>query len=136
VLLKQQPRSYGPTPGYGNSYGYTAEYRNPNSEKRIEGDIIVKNDLQGARSPAVFRENIWPDAKIPYVISNDEYGILANITVQFLIYSIQIKDLYLDQNERKIIVNALHAFHEKTCVRFNPRTNEADFVSISKANRG
>ncbi len=86
VLLKQQPSSYGSTPGYGNSYGYTAEYRNPNSEKRIEGDIIVKNDLQGARSPAVFRENIWPDAKIPYVISN-EYGILANITVQFLIYS-------------------------------------------------
>ena len=133
--MKQQPsNSYGSTPGYGNSYGSTAGYRNTNSEKRIEGDILVKNDPQGARSPAVFCENIWLEAKIPYVISN-EYGKSIN-PINFIFIPYKITKLYLDQNERTIIVNAMHAFHEKTCVRFNPRKNEADFVSISKANRG
>ena len=41
------------------------------SKSRFEGDILVRKSSSGSQESAVFQDRIWPDAKIPYQISND-----------------------------------------------------------------
>lgn len=41
------------------------------SKSRFEGDILVRKTSGGSQLSAVFQDRIWPDAKIPYQISND-----------------------------------------------------------------
>jgi len=51
----------------------------------------------------------WPDATIPYLISS-----------QFLSY------------ERSVIAKAMKNYHDKTCIRFKPRTTEKAYIHIMK----
>ncbi|XP_023325705.1 zinc metalloproteinase nas-4 [Eurytemora carolleeae] len=51
----------------------------------------------------------WPDATIPYLISN-----------QF------------SQYERSVIAKAMKNYHDNTCIRFRPRTSETAYIHIMK----
>jgi len=48
------------------------------SKNRFEGDILVRKPSAGSQESAVFQDRIWPDAKIPYQISNDYSKYLNN----------------------------------------------------------
>ncbi|CAL4065943.1 unnamed protein product, partial [Meganyctiphanes norvegica] len=90
-------------------------------EKLIfEGDIILTSQdelwyLIGSGNPFVrsalsSKHKLWPNGVIPYTIS-DEYS---------------------DSN-RNAIANAMDAFHERTCLRFIPKTDDHDdYVNIFK----
>ena len=51
----------------------------------------------------------WPDAKIPYVISS-KFG----------------------SKERSVIARAMKTYHQKTCIRFLPRTSQAAYIHLVK----
>jgi len=55
-----------------------------NSKSRFEGDILVRKTTEGAQSSAVYQDRIWPDAKIPYQLSND-YSIIIHLFVAFFL---------------------------------------------------
>ena len=55
----------------------------------------------------------WPDSTIPYVISSS-----------------------FNSRERSIIAKAMKEYHEKTCIRFVPRTSERGYINIMKAEWG
>ncbi|KAG5673251.1 hypothetical protein PVAND_003314 [Polypedilum vanderplanki] len=38
--------------------------------------------------------------------------------------------------ERKMIIDAMDEIHEKTCIRFVPRTNQIDYVNVTNTNDG
>lgn len=42
----------------------------------------------------------------------------------------------LDANERSVIARAMLEYHKNTCIRFVPRTNEADFIVIRTTGSG
>ena len=75
----------------------------------FEGDIILPPN-NGQRS-AVKRSQRWPNAIIPYVISDS-----------------------FDTEERSTIAKAMEAYHEQTCIRFLPRVgmdpSEEDYINI------
>nr|CAH0101535.1 unnamed protein product [Daphnia galeata] len=56
---------------------------------------------------------LWPNAKIPYIIS-----------------------VSYNQKQRKIIAFGMKAFHNKTCVRFVRRTTEKNYIIIKKTGEG
>jgi len=51
----------------------------------------------------------WPDATIPYVISSE-----------------------FSQHERSVIAKAMQEYHQRTCIRFRPRTSEKAYIHIMK----
>lgn len=51
----------------------------------------------------------WPNAVVPYVVSKE--------------YS---------KYERSVMAKAVQEYHERTCIRFVPRTNERDYIHIVK----
>ena len=51
----------------------------------------------------------WPSATIPYVISS-KFG----------------------SYERSVIAKAMKTYHEKTCIRFLPRTSQAAYIHLVK----
>ncbi|KAF4071941.1 hypothetical protein AMELA_G00268680 [Ameiurus melas] len=78
----------------------------------IEGDIAVYDDNGRNADPCTSRGCMWPkssDGKVyvPYVIANH----------------------YTDR-ERQIIQRGLESFSSITCIRFTPRSNERDYISI------
>jgi len=82
----------------------------------FEGDIdnVSMDDLKliksGAQRNAIrdtWRK--WPGATIPYIISS-----------QFSSY------------ERSVIAKAMKNYHDKTCIRFKPRTTEVAYIHIMK----
>ncbi|XP_071959068.1 uncharacterized protein [Antedon mediterranea] len=77
----------------------------------IEGDIYVPQLKSRARRNAVREQRkLWPGAVVPYVLDSDKFTI----------------------DERKLIVNAMERYHETTCIQFRPRTNEKDYILISR----
>jgi len=82
----------------------------------FEGDIdnVSMDDMNQIRSGEQ-RNAIkdswrkWPDATIPYLISS-----------QF------------SQYERSVIAKAMKNYHDKTCIRFRPRTSERAYIHIVK----
>jgi len=82
----------------------------------FEGDIenVLLDDLkrsQEGRNAIRDSWRKWPDATIPYVISSS-----------------------FSKNERSVIAKAMKAYHEKTCIRFKPRTSERAYIHIMKGN--
>ena len=78
----------------------------------FEGDIILPPN-NGQRS-AVKRSQRWPNAIIPYVISDS-----------------------FDTEERSTIAKAMEAYHEQTCIRFLPRVGITiptleDYINIKR----
>ena len=51
----------------------------------------------------------WPDSTIPYVISSS-----------------------FNSRERSIIAKAMKEYHDKTCIKFVPRTRESGYINIMK----
>lgn len=45
-----------------------------NSQNHFEGDILLINNTEGTQFSAVHENRLWPDASIPYIIS-DQYSI-------------------------------------------------------------
>jgi len=86
-----------------------------------EGDIanVLPDDLQqmmGKGNRTLQNRNAirdswrrWPDATIPYVISSE-----------------------FSQHERSVIAKAMQQYHQKTCIRFRPKTSERAYIHIMK----
>jgi len=81
----------------------------------FEGDIenVLFDDLKASHGRNAIRESWrkWPGASIPYVISST-----------------------FNTNERRVIAKAMKEYHEKTCIRFTPRTSEGAYIHIMKGN--
>jgi len=82
----------------------------------FEGDIdnVSMDDLATMRS-GTFKNAIidgwrkWPENTIPYLISSS-----------------------FSQYERSVIAKAMKEYHDKTCIRFRPRTSEQAYIHIMK----
>ncbi|XP_067040588.1 hatching enzyme 1.2-like [Acropora muricata] len=82
----------------------------------IEGDILVTDAFKHAREAGKSREKRaivsdaikrWPNGLIPYT-----------------------KDSTLNKDALTAIEEAIHEFHKRTCVKFVPRTDEADYIEF------
>ena len=79
----------------------------------FEGDIDLRS--VALKSDGLYRNAIrdpakkWPNAKIPYVISS-KFG----------------------SKERSVIARAMKTYHQKTCIRFLPRTSQAAYIHLVK----
>lgn len=71
----------------------------------FEGDIL--QDLEDRNAVRNTRA-LWPKGIIPYAISRD-----------------------YDDRGRSIIAKAMKEYHDKTCIKFVPRTDETDYLYIS-----
>ncbi|XP_033104243.1 balbiani ring protein 3-like isoform X2 [Anneissia japonica] len=77
----------------------------------VEGDIYVPPIKGRARRNAVAEQKkLWPGAVVPYVLNSQKFTL----------------------DERKLILAAMDRYHEKTCIQFRPRTNEKDYILISR----
>ena len=87
----------------------------------FEGDIdnvdlgLLKKSVEGQAPRNAIRDSWrkWPGGVIPYVISSS-----------------------FNSRERSIIAKAMKEYHEKTCIRFVPRTSERGYINIMKAEWG
>ncbi|XP_027017201.2 low choriolytic enzyme-like [Tachysurus fulvidraco] len=82
----------------------------------IEGDIWVYDENERNADPCTSRNCMWPkssDGKVyvPYVIAS-----------------------HYSDGERQIIQRGLDSFSSITCIRFIPRSNERDYISIESLN--
>ncbi|EFX86901.1 hypothetical protein DAPPUDRAFT_235654 [Daphnia pulex] len=75
----------------------------------VEGDIMPT----GKKNAILNSNGLWPNATIPYVIS-------ANFT----------------SAQRQVIAFAMNEYHNKTCIRFLPRTSDANYISLGKSGQG
>ncbi|XP_055627572.1 hatching enzyme 1.2-like [Toxorhynchites rutilus septentrionalis] len=102
---------YNPRNGNHTDLGHLFGYSNPEELGNFaEGDIyqplLVKNAVK-------FKSRTWKKAVVPYEISDD-----------------------FSYNEVLKIRNAFKLFRQKSCVRFVPRVNQPDFISIQNAPNG
>ncbi|XP_046721048.1 hatching enzyme 1.2-like [Silurus meridionalis] len=91
-------------------------YRDADEPMLVEGDIAVTDDNQRNADPCTSRGCMWPkssDGKvyIPYVIHNQ--------------YS---------SSELQVIQRGLDSFSSFSCIRFVPRSNQRDYISIESRN--
>ncbi|XP_064459114.1 zinc metalloproteinase nas-4-like [Ornithodoros turicata] len=70
----------------------------------FEGDM---NGIVKGRNAIIDTRQLWTNGEVPYYIS-DSFG----------------------RYERSVIARAVMEYHEKTCIRWKPRTYERDFVFI------
>ncbi|XP_061760787.1 high choriolytic enzyme 1-like [Nerophis ophidion] len=83
---------------------------NGTSESLLEGDMLLpktRNALKCFSNSCLWKKSFNGLVTIPYVISPQFSGM-----------------------ERQKIENAVKSFHGRSCVRFVPRRNEYDFVSV------
>ncbi|XP_039642936.1 high choriolytic enzyme 1-like [Perca fluviatilis] len=76
----------------------------------LEGDLLVprtRNALICTNQNCFWKKNSSGLVPVPYTVSS-EYT----------------------NSENQLIVNALQGFHRTTCIRFVPRNNETDYVSV------
>lgn len=77
----------------------------------VEGDILMP--LGQARNGLSSITARWPNGIIPYEIRGN-----------------------FDAYQMNLIEQAFNEYHSKTCIRFVPRTNQQDYVSIVNGNTG
>ncbi|XP_057379761.1 hatching enzyme 1.2-like isoform X1 [Daphnia carinata] len=75
----------------------------------LEGDIMIS----GSKNAILNQNALWPNKVIPYVIA-------TTFTAE----------------QRNIIAFAMSTYHNKTCIRFVPRTTETNYISIFKSGQG
>ena len=82
------------------------------NENMFEGDI---NNIDPSVGKNAIRDSWlrWDNGNIPYIISRS-----------------------FDSRQRSIIAKAMEEFHQKTCIRFVPRTSERGYVHIRPTGRG
>merc|ERR1712029_333983 len=73
----------------------------------FEGDIKIGKNTRNAIRDATMK---WHNATIPFNISSA-----------------------FNNDEMKVIAQGMKDFHEKTCLRFVPRTSERDYIEIISA---
>ncbi|KAI9554673.1 hypothetical protein GHT06_019949 [Daphnia sinensis] len=79
----------------------------------FEGDISGVQSIQELRNAIVGRNYRWPNAVIPYIIA-------APFTIA----------------ERGVIARALMEYHNRTCIRFVPRTIQPDYIVFRTTGSG
>ena len=81
------------------------------SAQLFEGDIdnVDIGHLASSRNAIRDSWRKWPNGVIPYVISSA-----------------------FNSRERSVIAKAMKEYHEKTCIRFVPRTSERGYINIMK----
>jgi hypothetical protein len=119
----------------------------------FEGDIMFSGDKNAILSSS-YR---WPNAKIPYEISNVySKSIFVNTTLMKNILLLPIvlfiflllsnfgdRHLILTTNfpikapdQREVIAFGMNEYHENTCIQFVPRTSEENYIRIYKKGSG
>ncbi|XP_053479691.1 low choriolytic enzyme [Ictalurus furcatus] len=94
----------------------TNVYRDSDEPELVEGDIAVSADGERNADPCTSTGCMWPkstDGKVyvPYVILN-----------------------HYSSSERQVIQRGLDSFASFSCIRFTPRTNQRDYISIESRN--
>jgi len=111
----------------------------PTSERRLdnpnlfEGDIALQtgSPVPGATPSAVFDSKIWPTKKIPYVITPNVFSMIVYLFCDSLFFSLKHYFLMFSApSQVSLILNAMQAFKDKTCIEFISRTTEPDYISI------
>ncbi|XP_069134485.1 uncharacterized protein [Argopecten irradians] len=72
-----------------------------------QGDIDGFNPT--TRTATTNKQRLWNTRVVPYVI-----------------------DALFDTSEEQVILAAIEEYHQKTCIRFVPRTNEVDYIRLTK----
>ncbi|XP_061398643.1 zinc metalloproteinase nas-4-like [Musca vetustissima] len=107
-------------PDYNNTARLVDEYQpetahvNPEElGSYLEGDILMPQSSVILKNGLVSTATRWPNGVVPYEIG-----------AQF------------KRRELQMIHNAIQEYHQRTCIRFVPRTNEKDYISIVNGKSG
>ncbi|XP_037810161.1 astacin-like [Lucilia sericata] len=95
---------------------YTPEEYNVNPEELgtyLEGDILIPKQMVIMKNGLTSQSSRWPKGIVPYEIRGN-----------------------FNDRDMSIIENAINEYHRRTCIRFVPRSNEQDYVSIVSGNSG
>ncbi|KAI8130492.1 hypothetical protein FF38_11865 [Lucilia cuprina] len=95
---------------------YTPEEYNVNPEELgtyLEGDILIPKQMVIMKNGLTTQSSRWPKGIVPYEIRGN-----------------------FNARDMSIIENAINEYHQRTCIRFVPRSNEQDYVSIVSGNSG
>lgn len=92
---------------------------------------MILNDASAIEESAVYTDKKWPNAVIPFEIS-DEYSKNILFIFEWNLHYIYLKIIYLASDEKQVIQNAMNDFQSKSCIKFTHRSNEEDYVYIWK----
>lgn len=76
----------------------------------------------------------WPGAVVPYIITGT-FSKFLNVFVILNRFKI-LMFLFLAAAEKTIILQAMQQYTDNTCVRFIPRTTQANFITIDNSDTG
>ncbi|XP_073818789.1 hatching enzyme 1.2-like [Musca autumnalis] len=79
----------------------------------LEGDILVPKNQIILKNGITTQSSRWPRGIVPYEIRGN-----------------------FNSQDRAIIEHAIAEYHRRTCIRFVPRTNQQDYISIVSGNSG
>ncbi|KAG5672808.1 hypothetical protein PVAND_002900 [Polypedilum vanderplanki] len=77
----------------------------------VEGDILIPSEY--GRNGLAKESSRWKNRIVPYVIHSS-----------------------VPPTDRQLIKKAIDIYEQQTCIRFVPRTNEKDYVSVESSNTG
>ncbi|XP_023309112.2 hatching enzyme 1.2-like [Lucilia cuprina] len=95
---------------------YTPEAFDVNPEELgtyLEGDILIPKKKITTKNGLTSQSSRWPKGIVPYEIRGN-----------------------FNARDMSIIEHAIREYHRRTCIRFVPRSNEQDYVSIVSGNSG
>lgn len=95
---------------------YTPEAYNVNPEELgtyLEGDILIPKRSLIMKNGVTSQSSRWPNGIVPYEIRGN-----------------------FNARDMSHIEHAINEYHRRTCIRFVPRTNEQDYISIVSGNSG
>lgn len=98
-----------------------------------EGDMVMP-EVHG-RSVIAWQSSRWPGSIIPYEIS----GNFGKVTVSANFNQNSHKHLsqtFSDPTELALLQQVINEFHVNTCIRFVPRMNQRDYISIGNTKTG
>ncbi|XP_016406889.1 high choriolytic enzyme 1-like [Sinocyclocheilus rhinocerous] len=104
------PNAFLPIPGNVDITTKFLETNKGSAEHLIEGDLVfpkTKNALYCLNNNCFWKRNSSNLVEVPYIVSSE--------------YS---------STDISVIQNAMSTFHNKTCIRFVPRSNQTDYISI------
>ena len=105
----------------------------------FQGDILLtpaqQHALQASKSnqKAVVRDEfaLWSNARVPYVLDGSlSECVFCNdiFFASYLKYDFNIVCCFPGSSARSAINTAIGEYHARTCIRFVPRRNEANYV--------
>ncbi|KAI2650496.1 Hatching enzyme 1.2 [Labeo rohita] len=109
-VRKPEPPAFVPIPGNVDITTKFLETNKGSSERLMHGDIVIpktRNALYCLNNNCFWKKNSKNLVEVPYIVSSSYSS--ADISV---------------------IQNAMSTFHNKTCIRFVPRVNQTDYISI------